>query len=429
MARTNQRRSRPAGPSRRGPPEVGAADRRPRSRSAGARDTQRIRRVSVRVRETGGSMGRPRGLRGSLEKLLRIGPGSVRSMTDRNRPSPTPGLAARASRLLLQRGPALGRLHWEQEVWVGVSQNSVTADSHTSTGRASGSKRASQTWNRAGRLLTSPFRLPRPIPPNARNRHPSQHGYASKEARRPGEDALRLTRTEGRARVRLGQVVLLAGMSHGERIAAARVGVQDDPVPQGHSPNHDQEERDNPKADGANVQAYESTAKNLTLQPGALNGAFGSSGGRAALHLRVSTEDQDLAGQERELRVECNRRGWEVVAVYAERVSGTGRVERKEYEQLLRDARKPDRPWNHLLVTSLDRWSREERFTRAIDTIFDLGKAGVLFHSLKEPYLDTPTGAAGAFDVRGLLLSVTSLVAGYESRRRSERVLVAIREL
>jgi DNA invertase Pin-like site-specific DNA recombinase len=148
-----------------------------------------------------------------------------------------------------------------------------------------------------------------------------------------------------------------------------------------------------------------------------------------ALYLRVSTEDQDLAGQRRELEAEAARRGWTIAEIYEEKVSGTGKVERREYDRLLKEARVPDRPWSHLLVWSLDRFSREERFTKAIDAILDLEKGGVTFHSLKEPYLDTPTGAAGAFDVRGLLLSVTSLVAGFESRRRSERVRVAMREL
>ena len=64
----------------------------------------------------------------------------------------------------------------------------------------------------------------------------------------------------------------------------------------------------------------------------------------AALYLRVSTEDQDLAGQERDLRTECALRGWEVVAVYAEKVTGTGRVERKEHERLLADAARPGDP-------------------------------------------------------------------------------------
>ena len=41
-----------------------------------------------------------------------------------------------------------------------------------------------------------------------------------------------------------------------------------------------------------------------------------------ALYLRVSSEEQDLTGQERDLRAEAARRGWAVVAVYAEKVTG-----------------------------------------------------------------------------------------------------------
>ena len=84
-----------------------------------------------------------------------------------------------------------------------------------------------------------------------------------------------------------------------------------------------------------------------------------------AIYVRVSTEDQDLAGQERELRAEAERRGWDVAEVYREKVSGTGRVDRSEYDRLLRDAASPGRQWSHLLVWALDRFSREAAFTRA----------------------------------------------------------------
>lgn len=148
----------------------------------------------------------------------------------------------------------------------------------------------------------------------------------------------------------------------------------------------------------------------------------------AALYLRVSTEDQDLAGQERELRVECARRGWGVVAVYGEKVTGTGKVERREYERLLGDARKPDRPWTHLLVWSLDRWSREERFSRAVAAIEDLEAAGVRFHSLHEPTLDSSEDGTANMG-RDLLRAILPVIASFESRRKSERVRVAMREI
>jgi DNA invertase Pin-like site-specific DNA recombinase len=146
------------------------------------------------------------------------------------------------------------------------------------------------------------------------------------------------------------------------------------------------------------------------------------------LYLRVSTEDQDLAGQERELGQEAARRGWAVAAIYAEKVSGTGKVERKEYERLLADARKAGRPWTHLLVWSLDRFSREATFTKATQTILDLEAAGVRFHSLKEPTLDTPQDGNPNLG-RDVLLALLPVISAFESKRRSERVRVAMAEL
>lgn len=84
-----------------------------------------------------------------------------------------------------------------------------------------------------------------------------------------------------------------------------------------------------------------------------------------ALYLRVSTEEQDLAGQERELRAYAASRNWSVVETYAEKASGTGRAVRPEYDRLLRDAKSAARPWRHLLVWALDRFSRAETFTKA----------------------------------------------------------------
>lgn len=150
----------------------------------------------------------------------------------------------------------------------------------------------------------------------------------------------------------------------------------------------------------------------------------------AALYLRVSTEDQDLAGQERDLQTYADSQGWVVGATYREKVSGTGRVEREEYDRLLRDAGRPDRGWETLLVWSLDRFSREERFDRAVGSVLDMEKGGVRFASFKEPYLSTPDPQdATAGFARNLLLSVTASVAAFESRRKSERVRVAMRAI
>jgi DNA invertase Pin-like site-specific DNA recombinase len=152
--------------------------------------------------------------------------------------------------------------------------------------------------------------------------------------------------------------------------------------------------------------------------------------GLTALYLRVSTEDQDLAGQERDLRAYSESRGWTVAAVYGEKVTGTGRVEREAYDRLLKDATRPDRGWDTILVWSLDRFSREERFDRAVSAVLDMEKGGVRFASFKEPYLSTPDPEdASAGFARNLLLGVVTSVAAFESRRKSERVRVAMREI
>ncbi len=148
----------------------------------------------------------------------------------------------------------------------------------------------------------------------------------------------------------------------------------------------------------------------------------------AALYCRVSTAEQDLAGQERELREEAARRGWDVHQVYSEKASGTGKAVREAYERLLKDARRPDRPWNELLVWSLDRFSREETFTRATQVILDLEKLGVRFHSLKEPMLDTPEDGKPNLG-RDVMLALLPVIASFESKRRSERVRLAMKEI
>ncbi|MFZ0699706.1 MAG: recombinase family protein [Thermoplasmata archaeon] len=149
---------------------------------------------------------------------------------------------------------------------------------------------------------------------------------------------------------------------------------------------------------------------------------------RVALYLRVSSEEQDLAGQERDLRAEAERRGWSGVSVYAEKATGTGRVERDEYERLRRDARQPDRPFDRVLVWSLDRWSREPSFVRAVGSIEELEALGVRFHSLREPMLDSSEDGSQSMG-RDLLRAILPVVSSFESRRKSERVRVAMREL
>jgi DNA invertase Pin-like site-specific DNA recombinase len=147
-----------------------------------------------------------------------------------------------------------------------------------------------------------------------------------------------------------------------------------------------------------------------------------------ALYLRVSTVDQDLAGQERELRQYATEHGWEVAKVYAEKASATGRVLREAYEQLLEDAkRKPG--WSRVVVWALDRWSRDPSFVQAIGSIEELEALGIEFHSMKEPWVDTAKeGETGAL-ARDLLRGILPTISAFEARRRSDRTRVAMQEI
>ncbi len=147
---------------------------------------------------------------------------------------------------------------------------------------------------------------------------------------------------------------------------------------------------------------------------------------RVALYVRVSTAEQDLEGQEEELRAYAEAQNWPIVGMYAEKISGTGKAERKEYDRLLRDAK--EGTFDHVLTWALDRFSREETFTKATQAILDLEKLGLRFHSLREPMLDTPEDGRPNLG-RDVLLALLPVIASFESRRRSERVRVAMREI
>ena len=149
---------------------------------------------------------------------------------------------------------------------------------------------------------------------------------------------------------------------------------------------------------------------------------------RAAIYARVSTEDQDLEGQIRDLRAHATALGLEVGPAYHEKVSATGKVERKEYDRLRADAKLPGRPWDHLIVWALDRWSRAEKLSEAFREWEELESSGIRLHSFREPYLDTPVDGKPTFE-RELMRAFAQLSAKWESKRRSERVRLAAREV
>ncbi len=109
-----------------------------------------------------------------------------------------------------------------------------------------------------------------------------------------------------------------------------------------------------------------------------------------ALYLRVSTVDQHPETQLHDLRAMARQRGFQIVAEYTDRISGT-RARRPGLDDLLRDARRGH--FQVLLVWASDRIARSVR--HFLEVLDELNHLNIEFVSFREN-LDTggPLGRA-----------------------------------
>ena len=132
---------------------------------------------------------------------------------------------------------------------------------------------------------------------------------------------------------------------------------------------------------------------------------------RAALYVRVSTDDQKSANQEAQLRQWAKRLGFTIVKAYSDTMSGT-RNDRAGLIEVLAGAHR--REFDVLLIWALDRLSREG-VAEVLKYLKKFEDAGVRVMSHQESWLDTggPTGE--------LLVSIHAWMAKQERRHISER--------
>ena len=111
---------------------------------------------------------------------------------------------------------------------------------------------------------------------------------------------------------------------------------------------------------------------------------------RAALYLRVSTVDQHPESQVHDLRQLAQQRGYEIVAEYVDRITGT-KAKRPGLDQMLRDARRGQ--FDIVLVWACDRMARSVR--HFLEVLDELNHLGLEFVSFREN-IDTggPLGRA-----------------------------------
>ena len=134
---------------------------------------------------------------------------------------------------------------------------------------------------------------------------------------------------------------------------------------------------------------------------------------RAAIYVRVSTDKQTVENQMRELRQIAERRGWEVVEVYADAgISGAkGRDMRPGLDQMLKDASK--RRFDVVMAWAIDRLGRS--LIDLLGTIQNLEACKVDLY-LDQQSIDTTTPAGR------LMFQVTGAFAEFERSMIRQRV-------
>lgn len=142
-------------------------------------------------------------------------------------------------------------------------------------------------------------------------------------------------------------------------------------------------------------------------------------------YLRTSTTIQDAGLQAEETKKLANQKGYEIVAVFEEKLSAFKQVERPYYEKVKEMARK--REIDAVIVWALDRWVRNR--DTLLDDVVLLRNYGVKIHSVKEAWLEAINieGAIGK-TVTDFLLGLIGSIAEMESQRKSERVKMAYQQ-
>ena len=131
---------------------------------------------------------------------------------------------------------------------------------------------------------------------------------------------------------------------------------------------------------------------------------------RAALYMRVSTDEQSSENQRPELERLVRSRRWKVVARCIETVSGVAK-DRPELDRLIELAHRGD--VDVVAVWALDRLGRS--MVGVMHTVLQHEHTGVEIVSIREPWMDT------SGPVRPLLVSIFAWVAEQERARLIER--------
>jgi len=142
----------------------------------------------------------------------------------------------------------------------------------------------------------------------------------------------------------------------------------------------------------------------------------------ADIYLRTSTTEQHPEKQKQECLEFAKRRGYEIGEIYLEQLSGYKQIDRPNYNEVKERARQGK--IQAVIVWALDRWVRNR--DTLLEDVTTLRNYGVKLHSVKESWLEVINidGSLGK-TIQDFLLGLIGSLAEMESKRKSERTLMA----
>jgi DNA invertase Pin-like site-specific DNA recombinase len=143
----------------------------------------------------------------------------------------------------------------------------------------------------------------------------------------------------------------------------------------------------------------------------------------AALYVRVSTgkqadKDLSLPDQERQLRIYCDQKGWEIHKVYVEAGASARDDKRPMFQEMIADARSKTHPFDIILTLTTSRFFRDATEARFYKR--SLSKNGVKVTAIHQETSDDPMG--------GFIEGIFELIDQYESDMNGFHTLRAMKE-
>ena len=133
---------------------------------------------------------------------------------------------------------------------------------------------------------------------------------------------------------------------------------------------------------------------------------------RCVIYSRVSTEGQEVENQIKLLKEICERKGYQLVDVISDVMSGTkGRADRKGFDKLIKGSVKKE--WDSILVWSVDRLGRSLK--DLVSFLEDINSVGCDLY-IHQSGLDTSTPSGK------MMFQMIGVFAEFERSMISERV-------